>query len=205
MATRKNVKTEVEDQVEDNVPEDENEDSPILEAFTSAVESDASEDEIKMAMIQAGCPFKKVAKLYNQFLVESGMADSKEERQQILDKTLANKDLTDEKVFNKAVASIVEKSKNVTEKAAAAMVRGWAKKNDVECYVKPKGEGTGRTGFAALFYDWLLDNPSCTQEEAKAFIHGTNGNPETSENVKRHESHYLAIARLVNKAAAKKR
>jgi hypothetical protein len=205
MATsKKNVK-DVENNEANDQAEDEREDSKIYDAFVNAVEAEKSEDEVKMAMIQAGCPFKKVAKLYNDYLVEAGMANSKEERQALLDKTLGGKDLTDEKVFNKVVTTLIEKGKNINEKAAAAMVRGWAKKNDVECYTKPKGEGSGRTGFASLFYDWLLENPKCTKEEAADYIHGRKGNPETSDNVKKHESHYLAIANLVNKAAGGKK
>ena len=203
MATKKNVKDQVEESTKEN-EEDEREDSKIYDAFVNAVEAEKSEDEVKMAMIQAGCPFKKVAKLYNDYLVEAGMANSKEERQQLLDKTLGGKDLSDEKVFNKAVATLIDKGKNINEKAAGAMIRGWAKKNDVEVWAKPKGEGSGRTGFASLFYDWLLENPKCTKEEAADFIHGRNGNAPTSDNTKKHESHYLAIANLVNKASGKK-
>ncbi len=206
MATvKKNVKeAEVKENEEGEGTEEERADTKIYNAFVDAVEAEKSEDEVKMAMIQAGCPFKKVAKLYNDYLVESGMANSKEERQQLLDKTLGGKDLSEEKVFTKAVATLIEKGKNINEKSAAAMIRGWAKKNDVECWAKPKGEGSGRTGFASLFYDWLLDNPKCTKEEASAYIQGKNGNPATSDNVKRHESHYLGIAALVNKVAGKK-
>jgi len=205
MATSKNKGKEVEVTENDEATgEEERQDTKIYNAFVDAVEAEKSEDEVKMAMIQAGCPFKKVAKLYNDYLVESGMANSKEERQQLLDKTLGGKDLSEEKVFNKCVTTLVEKGKNINEKAAAAMIRGWAKKNDVECYAKPKGEGTGRSGFASLFYDWLLENPKCTKDEASAYIHGKDGNPATSDNVKRHESHYLGIAALVNKIAGKK-
>lgn len=204
MATKKNVKDQVEESTKEN-EEDEREDSKIYDAFVNAVEAEKSEDEVKMAMIQAGCPFKKVAKLYNDYLVEAGMANSKEERQQLLDKTLGGKDISDEKVFNKAVATLIDKGKNINEKAAGAMIRGWAKKNDVEVWAKPKGEGSGRTGFASLFYDWLLENPKCTKEEAADFIHGRKGHPETSNNVKKHESHYLGIANLVNKAAGGKK
>ena len=214
MATSKNVKDKApkaapaEEEVEDTGAEGEGEsksNTVIYNAFVDAMEAEKSEDEVKMAMIQAGCPFKKVAKMYNQFLVDAGLANSKEERTQLLDKTLAGKDLSDEKVFNKAVATLVEKGKGINEKSAAAMIRSWGKKNDVEVYAKPKGEGGGRTGFASLFYDWLLENPKCTKEEAADFIHGRNGNEPTSENVKRHESHYLAIASLVNKAASAKK
>ena len=89
-----------------------------------------------------------------------------------------------------------------TDKSAAALIRAYAKKNGIEAFKKAKG-GTGeaKTGFAAKFYDFLVANPACTVAEATAFIQGTDGHEETSENTKRHQSHYLAIHRMVNRIA----
>lgn len=174
----------------------------IKDAFEAAVNAEKNEDQIKMDMIKAGCPFKSVAKMYNDLQVEAGLVSSKEERNAILDKALKEKDLTSEKVFDKAVGTIVEKVKGANEKSAAALIRAWAKKNEVECFVKPKAEsGGGRSGFASGFYAWLAKNPKSTAAQAKAFIQGTDGHEATSENVKRHESHYLGVHALVNKVA----
>ena len=63
------VKAKENEEVESQ--EAEEEDTAIYDAFVSAVEAEKSEDEVKMAMIQAGCPFKKVAKTYDDFLVEA--------------------------------------------------------------------------------------------------------------------------------------
>jgi hypothetical protein len=38
-----------------------------------------------------------------------------------------------------------------------------------------------------------------TKEEAHDVIHGRNGQPETSDNVKNHESHYQGLREMANK------
>ena len=73
--------------------------------------------------------------------------------------------------------------------------------NDLVSYKKPKGTGEGRGGFAKDYYDFLAANPKMSAEEATAFIQGTEPHPATSDNVKKHESHYLAIHGLVNRIA----
>lgn len=60
------------------------------------------------------------------------------------------------------------------------------------------GRGAKRSnGFASDFYDFLREGER-TEEEAAGFIEGGDGFDETSENVKRHRLHYLAIFALVD-------
>ena len=174
----------------------------IRAAFDAAHAAGKEEDEIKLDMIGAGATFKNVTRLYNQFAVDSGLAVSKEEKDQILLTVLNGADLSDEVTFNAKVEELMARLSGSTDKSAAALIRAYAKKNGIEAFKKAKG-GTGeaKTGFAAKFYDFLVANPECTVAEATAFIQGTDGHEETTENVKRHQSHYLAIHRLVNRIA----
>lgn len=174
-------------------------DQLILAAFSSAVEAGKEEDEIKMEMIQAGATFKNVTRLFNQFMVDGGYAVSKEEKDQIL-ADLITETVSTEEGFNAAVLAVMDKLE-VTEKSAAGSVRAYAKKAEFECFKKAKATGAGRQGFASGFYDFLIANPTCTVEEATAFINGEGDHEDTTENVKRHASHYLAIHALVNKVA----
>ena len=174
----------------------------IRAAFDAAHAAGKEEDDIKLDMIGAGATFKNVTRLFNQFSVDAGLAVSKEEKDQILLDVLNGADLADEATFNTKVEELMARLAGSTDKSAAALIRAYAKKNGIEAFKKAKG-GTGeaKTGFAAKFYDFLVANPECTVAEATAFIQGTDGNEETSENVKRHQSHYLAIHRLVNRVA----
>lgn len=184
------VTEEVAEQDQDTTDE-------IREAFDGAITDEADEDAIKMAMIGAGATFKNVTRLYNKFMIDAGLAISKEDRNAIVDETLEGRDFASEEDFNSAVEALVEAITGSTERSAAGLVRSYAKKNELECYVKPKGQGGSRSGFASKFYDFLLTNPS--EEEAKAYINGEGDNEDTSDNVKKHMSHYMGIWGLANK------
>lgn len=174
----------------------------IRAAFDAAHAAGKEEDDIKLDMIGAGATFKNVTRLFNQFSVDAGLTVSKEEKDQILLDVLNGADLADEATFNAKVEELMARLSGSTDKSAAALIRAYAKKNGIEAFKKAKG-GTGeaKPGFAAKFYDWLVANPTSTVAEATAFLQGTDGHEETSENTKRHQSHYLAIHRLVNRIA----
>lgn len=171
----------------------------IRAAFDAA--QGQEEDAVKLSMIQAGATFKNVTRLFNQFMVDAGLSVSKEEKDQKVLEAVEGQDISTEEGFDAAVAALVA-SVGATEKSAAALIRAYGKKNEVEVFKKAKASGgAGKAGFASKFYEFLAGNPTCTKEEAVAYIQGTDGNEETTENVKRHQSHYLAIHALVNKIA----
>lgn len=174
----------------------------IRTAFNEA--QGQEEDAIKLAMISAGATFKNVTRLFNEFCVDAGLVTSKEDKEKVLAEVLTGADLSLEEVFDAKVAELQASLQGVNEKSAAALIRAYAKKNELEVFKKAKatGEGAGKAGFAGKFYDFLVANPTATKEQAVAFIQGTDGNEETSENVKKHQSHYLGIHNLVSRIAA---
>lgn len=197
---RKDNAAEAEVEATDPVVDQEIEDQTDLvrEAFDEAMDAEKDEDQVKLAMIGAGATFKNVSRLFNQYMIDTGRAISKKERDDIAEEILADADVSDEEGFSSAVDAIVEKSTGVSEKQAGAIVRAWAKKNEVECYKKPKG-ATGRSGFASKFYDALIENPEMDEEGANVLIDGE----DASDNVRRHRTHYQAIRKLANAIAAK--
>lgn len=174
----------------------------IRAAFDAGKVEGKDDDAIKMDMISAGATFKNVTRAFNEFMIEGGFAASKEERDQKVVESVQGVDIATEEGFNAAVAKLVESLTGTTDKSAASLIRALAKKHEIPCFKKTKeATGESKQGFAGKFYEFLAANPTATKEQAVAFIQGTNGNEETSENVKRHESHYLAIHRLVNRIA----
>lgn len=176
----------------------------IREAFDAAHAAGKEEDAIKLDMITAGATFKNVTRLFNQFMVDAGLAVSKEEKDQIVAEVAGAEgvDLSTEEGFDGAVATLLERLTGATEKSAAALIRAYAKKHELEVFKKSKGgNGGGKQGFAGKFYAFLVANPTCSKEEATAFINGEGDHEETSDNVKRHMSHYLAIHAMVNQIA----
>ena len=178
---------------EDNTVEE------IRAVFASNI-SESEEDDVKLLMIQAGATFKNVTRLYNQFMIDAGLAISKADRDQIVSDTLSGKEFESQEDFEHAVALIADAVQGTTERSASALVRSYAKRNELECYTKPKGEGT-RSTFSTRYYDWLAANPNASEDEAQSFILGEGDHEETSENTKRHLSHYQSIRSLANRVA----
>ncbi len=172
----------------------------LRSVFDEKMSAGVAEDDVKLAMISNGATFKNVTRLFNEFMVAGGHTASKEEREQTLLSAVEGCDLTTEEGYNSAVSKLISNSKGTTERSAGAMIRAHAKKAGVEVFKKAKeSSGEGRTGFTSVFYEYLAQNPGCSKEMATAFIMGTDGNAETSENTRKHLSHYLGIWGLVNR------
>lgn len=175
--------------------------TPILDAFNAAVTGSKKEDDIKMDMIGAGATFKNVTRLFNQYMVDTGQAMSKEDKTTLLDENLKEADLSTEEGFKAATAVVVEKGNNVTEGSAAGLVRAWAKKAEVECYKAPASEGT-RNPFIPNFHAAMIANPQLDEAGLKKVIADL---PEDEQRVNplRHFNHHNSIRKMVNKAYAK--
>lgn len=167
----------------------------IREAFDSAVSGDKGEDDIKMALIGAGATFKNVTRLYNTYMVDAGFSVSKEEKDEIVSQILEGKEVKEEADFTKCVDAIIKKAAGVSAISAAALIRSWAKANEIEYYTKPKGAGGARVSVRSRFFDALVANPAMTEEGCKKHL---EDDVDTSTNVMNHESVYQGIRELVN-------
>jgi hypothetical protein len=101
------------------------------------------------------------------------------------DVTAAAQDLFDQKAGSVAVIK------------AHLTIAGYSAKT-INAAIKELGIVTKKASFATDFYEWLAIEARET-EEVTAFINGTDGFTETSENVKKHLSHYTNIADLARK------
>lgn len=173
----------------------------ILAAFNKAIDADKSEDDIKMAMIGAGATFKNVTRLYNENLVATGRAMTKEAKATLVEESVTAKgaDLTTEEGFGKVQAAIVKGGTNVSESSAAALIRAYAKKNELECYAKPKGSGAVRNPFVQNFHAALIENPHMDEDGLKAVI--AELEPQQQVNPTRWFNQHNAIRKMVNKIA----
>ena len=176
----------------------------IRVAFDNAIAGDKTEDDVKMAMIGAGATFKNVTRLFNQYSVDAGLVMSKAEKDEAVKKIVSKaKNLDTEEGFNKTVAAIVEATKGVNDKSAAALIRAWAKSQDpaVETWAKPKSAGGSREGFRSRFYDALVANPEMTKEQCHDFI---VNDQDSSPNKLKHEANFQGMRGLANRIWAKK-
>lgn len=169
----------------------------IKAAFDNGISAEKGDDDIKLDMIGAGATFKNVTRLFNQFMVDSGLVVKREERDQILAEKLQDVDLTDEEAFNAKVSEVMEVLGG-NEKSASSLIRSYAKKQGREVFKKVRvATGARKNGFNEAYFEYLRQNPLCTEEQAIAFIDGTDGHEETSNSVKGKRNHYLAIRELV--------
>lgn len=196
-----------ENQVEAEATEAKNEADAISEAIQSAFsigqEEGLTDDQIKYNMIGAGATFKNVTRLFNELMVEAGLAEDKSTRDEKIAAILESADVSTEEGFNEAVQQIMEDCVGVVERSAAGSIRAYCKKNDKPVFIKPKGEGSNRESFIGRFYAWLIENPKVSEAECHDFLFGLNGHPATSENVKNYERMHQNVRKLVNDVAAK--
>jgi len=171
----------------------------ILNAFNQASDGDKSEDDVKMAMIGAGATFKNVTRLFNQYMVDTGKAISREAKSELVEKHADGADLASEEGFNEAVASVVSEGTGVSEASAASLIRAWAKKAEVECFSKPKGSGAVRNPFVQNFHAALIANPSMDEQGLKDVIAALE--PQNQVNPTRWFNQHNAIRKMVNKIA----
>ena len=172
---------------------EETQNDAVREAFAAAVKAGKSEDEVKIDMISAGAKFKNVGKLYNEMMIEAGLAISKDEKDKIVADAATDADLSTEEGFDAAVAKINDAIESTNEKGAATMLRAYARKNKIDFFKKPKKEGGKRTTFLTDFYAALVENPNMTEEEAHNFMveHGT-------ANTLRWEKAHQRVRKLAN-------
>lgn len=174
----------------------------IQEAFSDAIESGKTEDQIKLDMIAAGATFKNVTRLYNKFMIDAGLAISKSDRDAAVASIVGDPTmLADEEHYDFCVNAIVEQIKGATERAAGAMLRAFAKANNVAYFKKERPEGGNRQKqFRTNVYALFVQNPDLTEEQLDAFAEdsATSG---SSENDRKQISHYHGIRRMVNEVA----
>lgn len=178
--------------------EEEDQEVAIRACFDEQVVAEADEDDIKLAMIGIGATFKNVTRLFNKFMIDAGFALSKEDKSAHVTDSLEGLEFESEEDYDKAVVALISDEKGINERSASGLLRAYAKKNGLEIYKKPKSDGAGKSGFASTYYDWLIANPTVTEEACKAYIMDT----ENSGNVHNHLSHYQNIRQLVNDVAA---
>lgn len=191
----------------DTSPEEETEEpevNPIEQAFQDTLEANANatEDQIKLAMINAGASFKNVGRLFAQCMVDGGYAMSKDEKDDMI-KKLMEKDsvsIATENGLVAAVEKIVGSGVNIDRKQATSIIRSYAKKNDIEMWKKPAGTGGGgRVGFRDVFFKAVRADPTMSE---KALDELMTISPESSDNVRKQKPWWNAIRKLANEIAA---
>jgi hypothetical protein len=169
----------------------------IKAAFTNASNEEGNdEDAVKLKMIQAGAKFSEVTRLFNLFMVEFGFTKSKEEKQSALDDILTGEDLTNEETFNACSEKLMDRLE-ASDKSANALIRQWAKKNDLE-YFKPVKEARETSNFDDRLFAWIIDNVDATDEQFEAHLVEVG-----SDNTLRFKARHFSFLRFAQSIKAK--
>ena len=185
--------------VNENEDAEDEEEDEIRLAFDESIEDETNtEDDIKMAMIQAGATFKNVGSLYNSFMIDIGKAMSRKDRTELVEAAVEDVDLETEEGFDAAVGEIVENGVGISARDAASMIRRYAKKNEIECFKKSVGGGRGAWGFKSAFYEFLEKNPKATEEDIDGLL---KTHPSASDNTRKRRPNYQRIRLMANRIA----
>ncbi len=171
----------------------------VRNAFAAGKNVDKNQDGIMIDMLQAGAKFSHVRKFYKELSIELGYEAAPEVKDAALEAALEVNDISTEEGFDAAVAHITGAVEQINERGAGQMIRGYARKHNLEFFRKPKPEATGqRVAFTNNFYRMLVENPTINEEETHEYIveHG-------SEATLKAEKSYQKIRVLANRIAEK--
>lgn len=172
--------------------------SPVEQAFVDCYEAGKDEDEVMMAMVQTGeVKFKAVSKLYNNLSERFGYVTNKKQRAEIVADCIQGGSIADEVGLKAVIANVVELSKGVSDNAAKALVRHFAKKNELDIYKIPKGEG--RTNIRNELFEYIILNPTCTEADVVAFVK-KNGTENMIKNADRYVGFWEWGCKIRNQA-----
>lgn len=191
-ATEAPETTETTETTEENKIPDE-----IRDAFQKAKAEENDEDLIKIEMITAGAKFKQVTRMFNDLMIEFGFSVSKKEKADIAKTSCEGIDIASKEGFDEAVIKMASASEKVNNRIAAIAIRAFAKKENIDVYKVPKGDGT-RTTFMSEFYDALIENPCMTEKEVHDII-VEKGTPNTLRLEKTYQKTRIAFNKLVDR------
>jgi hypothetical protein len=144
----------------------------VTSIIVEGVKAEKTDDQILVAIVNAGISFKNAGKLFKQVMQEKGLRISSKSRQEQVFKILKSlrfKPKADdwEKV-QAALDKIVEEVNDTDEKQALMMVKRYAKEGELILPKQPK-KAAGAKGNVKV-QEYMIANPSATKEEFSTFM-----------------------------------
>ena len=161
--------------------------------FEDAIEDFPTDhDAVKAQMVKEGVPFKSVTRVFNQLMIDTKRAFTKEGRDEVIRKVLNGRSMKTEKGFNGRVNALMVKIPGTTERSAGAMIRYYCKANDVPVYKRPARNMKPRVSFTKQFCDFLEANPFIKEEEVVKYL-----TTDRAKYIHRNMNTYMEIWRMV--------
>lgn len=175
----------------------------VTQIIREGFEAKKTEDEIIVAIVTSGVPFKRAYRLYKEISEEEGFKVSPKKRAEEVTKFLHEakfepKEFSD---VEETVKEICEKVSDTNEVQAMKLVRAFCKENEIAIPKKAKAP-TG--GLLVRFQKWTIENPTCSDDEAANWIRENASKPEKAEGYVKRFLTYLTYARQFAEARASK-
>lgn len=139
----------------------------------SGVEAGKSDNDMLVEIVNEGVSFKAAIKLFKVAMEEGGFRITTKLRAEKINGLLDEAEFAPESYDDvlEAIEGIVKTVSDTTNAQASAGIRKYAKDNEIELPKAPKKTKGGATGgIAAKIRDFMVANPTSTEEEFKKFV-----------------------------------
>lgn len=136
--------------------------------------NDSTEDEMVVALIQAGFKFAKAGRVMNQVLQSKGLKLSAKDRYAAVSGLLQDWGFAPETWADveAAAENIADEVDATTKAQAVRAIKKFAKDVDLELPERPKGGGGGGSRVTAFdrFYAWAVENQDANDDDVAEFV-----------------------------------
>lgn len=148
------------------------------------IEAEASNDDMAVALIQAGFKYTVAGRMLAKVLESKGLKLSAKDRYASVAEHLQNWSFAPESWddVEEAVANLVEEVQATNAAQAISCIRRFAKEHEIQLPEKPKGTGGGRssgTSASKRFYAWTVANPTASLDDLKEFVYSLSISEES--------------------------
>ena len=143
------------------------------EILMPMIDAGASNEDMVVALIQAGIKYARAGRLMMKVLESKGLRVSAKDRYAAASENLTNWEFAPETWADveDAVANLVEELDSTNTAQALSCVKRFAKEHEITLPEKPKTGGR-RDGSSAdaRFYAWAVANKDASEADVKAFV-----------------------------------
>lgn len=129
-----------------------------------------SDDEMLIEIVGRGVKFALAGKLFKQVMEAKGFRVSNKDRAAKAEQLLSGANLDNAEAVEATVESLVKNLPDTNEKQAKAILRKFAKANEIELPKAEKGSKKSVGGFRGKLFKWMIANPTADAAALTAFV-----------------------------------
>ena len=152
----------------------------VAEIVKEGVANDQSDDEMLIAIVQAGVKFKQAGKLFNNAMTEGGYRVSAKDRKDNIRNHLVEAEFepSEYSEVSEMITALTKKLADVDLAQALRGIKAYAKEFELEL---PKPPKKAKGGFKVVVQNAVIANPALTLEEFKTICEDNKRDVERCE------------------------